>query len=65
MFCWHKWGKYSDPYNGIASTTNSSLGYFKVLQMRVCEKCGVATVRELGNMRSIDSLRSEAQRSSK
>ena len=59
--CWHKWGKYSDPVNGIASTANSDVGYFKVLQMRVCEKCGVASVRNLGNMRSIDSLRDESQ----
>lgn len=32
--CWHKWGKYSDPVNGIASSLTASHGYFKVLQMR-------------------------------
>lgn len=59
--CWHKWGKWSDPVNGIASTLTSSHGYFKVLQMRTCDKCGIAQIRPLGNMRSIDSLRDESQ----
>ncbi len=63
--CWHKWEKWSDPVNGIASTTNSGFGYFKVMQMRVCAKCGVAAVRNVGSMRSIDSLRDESRRSLK
>ena len=62
MICWHKWGKYSDPVNGIASKLNTDSGYFRVLQMRVCEKCGLAQIRKLGNMRSIDSLRDEARK---
>lgn len=57
----HKWEKWSDPVNGIAST-NCDTGYFKVLQMRVCEKCGIAEVRNVGKMRSIESLRNEARK---
>ena len=60
--CWHKWDKWSDPVNGIASTHNSDTGYFKVLQMRVCSKCGIAEVRNIGKMRTIESLRVEAGR---
>ena len=60
--CFHKWEKWSDPVNGIASTANSDSGYFKVLQMRVCAKCGIAEVRNVGNMRSMESLRIEAHR---
>ena len=59
--CWHKWGKYSDPVNGIASKVGVDHGYFKVLQMRICEKCGIAQIRNVGNMRSIDSLRNEGK----
>jgi hypothetical protein len=61
--CFHSWEKWSDPVNGIASTVGSDTGYFKVLQMRVCAKCGIADIRNLGKMRSIDSLRDEAWRS--
>jgi len=60
--CFHKWEKWSDPVNGVASTSNSDVGYFRVLQMRVCAKCGIAEVRDVGKMRSIESLKSEALR---
>lgn len=54
--CFHRWGKWSDPLNGIAAKTTSDYGYFKVLQMRVCDKCGIAVVRDVGEMRSINEL---------
>jgi hypothetical protein len=60
-FCWHKWAKWSDPVNGIGTTFGSDTGYFKVLQMRVCDKCGVAEIRNLPQMRSIDSLRRDGK----
>jgi hypothetical protein len=60
--CWHNWEKWSDPHNGIASKHNTDVGYFKVLQLRTCSKCGVAQVRDVGNMRTIDSLRKEIAR---
>ena len=59
--CWHKWGKYSDPVNGIGTTKSTDTGYFKVLQMRTCDKCGIAEIRHIGQMRSIDSLRDESK----
>jgi len=63
MICWHKWAKWSDPVNGIGCPDSSSTGYFKVLQMRVCEKCGKAEVRMLPKMRSIASLCDETRSS--
>jgi hypothetical protein len=60
--CWHKWGKYSDPVNGIACTPLSDTGYFKVIQMRICEKCGLADIRSVPKMRHIDSIRNEGKR---
>ena len=59
MFCWHKWGKWSHPVNGIVEKTSHSIGYFRVIQMRICEKCGKAETRSLPNMRSADSLKEE------
>lgn len=61
--CFHKWEKWTDPVNGIGSTKDCDTGYFKVLQMRVCAKCGVAEVRHIGQMRSIDGLRNEQRKS--
>jgi hypothetical protein len=59
--CFHSWEKWSDPVNGVAST-KCDTGYFKVLQLRVCKKCGVAEVRQIGQMRSIESLRDETKK---
>lgn len=59
MFCWHKWGKWSDPHNGIFVPSHSSLGYFAVCQLRICEKCGKAEYRRLPKMRSLEELRKE------
>lgn len=64
-WCWHKWEKWSDPVNGIGTTERSDTGYFKVLQMRVCEKCGIADVRQLPKMRSIESLTTDFKRVSR
>ncbi len=57
--CWHKWGKWSNPVNGILEKSSHSIGYFNVCQMRVCEKCGIAETRKLPNMRSLEELRKE------
>lgn len=59
MFCWHKWARWSDPVNGIMEKTSHSTGYFRVIQMRVCEKCGLAQYHRLPKMRHIDSLKEE------
>lgn len=59
MFCWHKWNKWSDPVNGIAENTSHSTGYFRVVQLRTCAKCGKAETRSIPKMRSIESLRNE------
>lgn len=59
MFCWHKWNKWSDPHNGVGTDADGSVGWLAVMQLRTCAKCGVAQVRRLPKMRSIDSLRSE------
>jgi len=59
--CFHKWNKWSDPVNGIATQSGTDIGYFRVLQMRVCDKCGIAQVRNLPQMRSIDSLAMEGR----
>lgn len=58
MFCWHKWNKWSDPTNGIYGLTDQT-GYFKVVQVRTCEKCGEAQVRKLPKWRHIASLKDE------
>lgn len=59
MFCWHKWNKWSDPVNGIMEKTSHSTGYFRVVQMRICSKCGKAECRSLPKMRSIEELKKE------
>lgn len=61
MFCWHKWGRWSDPHNGIFAKSDGSVGYFSVCQLRICEKCGKAEYRRLPQMRSLDELRKGAQ----
>ena len=57
MICWHRWGKWSDPVNGIYAKLSDSIGYWRVFQMRVCEKCGIAKYRKLPHVRSLDELR--------
>jgi hypothetical protein len=59
MICWHRWGKYSDPKNGIYAAHDGAIGYFAVCQMRVCEKCCKADVKRLPQLRSLDELRKE------
>jgi len=60
MICWHRWEKWSDPYDGIFKRAfNSTEGYFQVCQIRKCEKCGKAEVRQLPALRSINELRKE------
>lgn len=63
MFCWHRWGKWSDPTNGIYSPFGpmgySEVGYFAVAQMRICQKCGIAQHRTLPKVRSLESLKKE------
>ncbi len=59
MLCWHKWGKWSDPVNGIWEERISNTGYLAVAQMRVCEKCGIAQYHKLPKVRSIDKLKEE------
>jgi hypothetical protein len=59
FFCWHNWGKWSDPVDGIMENTTHSMGYFRVIQMRQCERCGIAQTRKLPNMRSVKSLKEE------
>ena len=59
FFCWHSWGKWSDPHNGIFAPTDGSIGYFSVCQMRICEKCGKADYHRLPKMRSLKELRKE------
>ena len=59
MWCWHKWKKWSDPYNGIFADSDGSIGYFSVCQMRICEKCGIAQHRRLPKMRSLAELKKE------
>ena len=39
MFCWHKWGKWSDPIDTMHD-------YLKV-QSRRCEKCGLVEVEKV------------------
>jgi hypothetical protein len=56
MFCFHNWGKWSHPINGIGSKTNYSYGWFQVSQMRICGKCGLAQVKRLPQLRSLDNL---------
>ena len=56
MFCWHKWEKWSNPYNGVWGKSDS-IGYFKVCQYRVCSKCGKASVRKIPELRTVDSLK--------
>ncbi len=34
MFCWHKWGKWSAPSQGIFTPSDGSIGYFSVCQLR-------------------------------
>lgn len=59
FFCWHKWGKWSPPHNGIFVPAASSIGYFHVCQLRECEKCGIASYRKLPKMRSLAELKKE------
>lgn len=59
FFCWHKWGKWSSPYNGVFADADGSFGYFSVCQLRECEKCGKAEHRRIPKMRSLDELRKE------
>lgn len=59
MICWHKWKKWSDPYDGIFARTSFDAGYFHVCQIRKCEKCGKAEVRKLPAVRSVSELRKE------
>lgn len=59
FFCWHKWGKWSSPVNGIMENSSHSIGYFNVVQLRECDKCGKAEYRKLPKMRSVDSLKQE------
>lgn len=55
MFCWHKWGKWSPPENGIACDSPHGLEWFAVSQTRACGKCGVIQVRHIPNLRRLDS----------
>jgi hypothetical protein len=59
MFCWHRWKKWSDPSNGIFANLGDSVGHFSVCQYRTCEKCGLAQVRKLPAVRSIEELRAK------
>ena len=59
MFCFHKWEKWSDPYNGIYANFGSEIGYYHVCQMRKCAKCGVAQVKKLPKLRSLDKMTTE------
>lgn len=54
--CWHNWGKWSSPKNGILEKADTGIGYFKVVQMRECEKCGFAEIRRLPKLRHIDEI---------
>lgn len=58
MICWHRWGKWSSPTNGIFAPTDS-VGYFAVCQLRLCEKCGKADYRRLPRMRSLEELKGQ------
>jgi len=59
FFCWHRWGQWSSPHNGIFAESSGSIGYFSVCQLRVCEKCGKAGYRRIPKMRSLDELKKE------
>lgn len=56
-WCWHKWGRWSSPHNGVFEKSSHSMGYFSVCQLRECEKCGKAEFRRLPQMRSLDGLK--------
>jgi len=55
MFCWHRWGRWSDPRNTVMES-NAGNGYFAVAQMRICDKCGKAQVRKLAQLRRMDEI---------
>jgi hypothetical protein len=59
QFCWHKWGKWSSPHNGVYADHEGSIGWFAVSQLRECSKCGIAQVRRLPKLRSLDELKKE------
>lgn len=59
MKCWHKWGKWSEPTNGVYAEHGSEIGYFAVSQIRICEKCGLAEVNKLPKLRSLEELKKE------
>lgn len=58
-WCWHKWEKWSRPFNGIYENVGYLNGSYGVMQMRECTKCGVMQTRRLPTLRSIDDLRKE------
>lgn len=59
MICWHRWGRWSSPHNGIFMKSESAIGYFAVCQLRECDKCGKAEYRRLPKVRSLDELKKE------
>lgn len=58
-WCWHKWGRWSSPSNGIFADMTYSVGHFSVCQLRECEKCGKAQYRKLPKVRRIAGLKDE------
>ena len=57
--CWHKWGKWSSPTNGILEKSGTQTGYFKTIQLRECEKCGLAEIRALPQLRHIEEFKKD------
>ncbi len=52
-FCWHKWGKWSDPFTGTwthrevmgdETTSETITGY--MTQRRMCDTCGKVVYRK-------------------
>ena len=53
-WCWHKWGKWSEPSETIMSDGSSyGMGFFAVIQERRCEKCGLYQVHRLPKIRRL------------
>lgn len=53
MFCWHKWKKWGPLQETIASGSPGWGGYYAVVQMRECDKCGKIQAREVKDMRKV------------
>jgi len=56
--CWHKWSKWSVPYNSVRTEPMGSFGDSKtinvVIQERTCEKCFEVDVKVIREGRTQD-----------